>query len=326
LHELLTGSPAYVADTVPGLLAMIVADPPPPLSSMRADAPLDLEAIVLRCLEKDRERRYPSVAALARALERFATAETRPLVRRISRVLGEDAPPATEVAQLTPSVGFTVNEPVAQTNGTWARTGRLREGALSKRLYQRPLVQLAAAVGVFGIGFAAWLLGSSSSGSPGSGSPGSGSPGSPPAASPTTVAQAITPAVAVVPSSAATPLTQPQAILPSEPSGSAVHPIAEPPASAHLLAGSARAPEGRPAEYEEESEVKAPAVTRPGKKLAAVAAAPAVSSQKSHAVSPPKPQARPPRAGSEAASAPPASTAAAPTSKKADVDLWSDPK
>src|SRR6187401_1415590 len=35
LHELLTGTPAYVADTVPGLLAMIVADAPPPLSAAR---------------------------------------------------------------------------------------------------------------------------------------------------------------------------------------------------------------------------------------------------------------------------------------------------
>ena len=55
LHELLTGSPAYVADTVPGLLAMIVADPPPPLCAARPDAPAELEAIILRCLEKDRE-------------------------------------------------------------------------------------------------------------------------------------------------------------------------------------------------------------------------------------------------------------------------------
>ena len=337
LHELLTGNPAYVADTVPGLLAMIVADPPPPLSAARPDAPLDLEAIILRCLEKDRERRYPSVAALARALERFATAETKPLVRRISRVLGEDAPPATEVAPISPLAGFTVHEPAAQTNGTWARTGRLREAAARKPVYQRPPVQIGAGVGVLGIALAAWLLGS------GAGSPDAGSEmaldltpkaAGTAAAPPATVAQAISPVVAAVPSAAAappvpaalgTPAVVPglaPAIRPAEASGSAVHPIAEPPATAHPVAGAARTPQAKAADAEE-STGKASTVARPGKKLAAGGAAPTVAPGKGHAA--PKPPARPPRAASEAPSTPPASTAPAST-KKADVDLWSDPK
>jgi serine/threonine-protein kinase len=333
LHELLTGSPAYVADTVPGLLAMIVADPPPPLSAARADAPGELEAIILRCLEKDRERRYPSVAALARALERFATAETKPLVRRISRVLGEDAPPATEVAPIAP-MGFTVHEPVAQTNGTWARTGRVREVTARKPVYQRPQVQIGAGVGVIAIGLAAWLFGV------GSGTPApteaaldlAPSPAAArPAAAPTTVAQAVTPAVAAVPASAAAPpapaalgtpavvpsLAQRPVIHPAEPSDSAVHPIAEAKASAAAADATPRIPASKSAD----PAAKAPAGARSGKK-AATAAAPAVASQKSHAAPAPKAPARPPRAESEAPSAPPAAA----SSKKADVDLWSDPK
>jgi eukaryotic-like serine/threonine-protein kinase len=357
LHELLTGSPAYVADTVPGLLAMIVADPPPPLTAARADAPVDLEAIILRCLEKDRERRYPSVAALARALERFATAETKPLVRRIARVLGEDAPPATEVAPIAPVMGFTVNEPGAQTNGTWARTGRLREAAVRKPLYQRPQVQLAAGVGVLGIGLAAWLLGAGPgnpvsgnpvSGNPVSRTPGSGSPvsgatetaldltpkaASPaPTALPAAVAQAVTPAVAVLPSTAAAPpmpaaLGTP-AVVPSlaqpgvhsaEPS-SGVHPIAASPTSTSLATGTLH-----PSAASEESKAKAATAARPSKKVAAAVGTPAATAaQKGHAAPAPKPPARPPRVASETPAAPPASTPA--SSKKADVDLWSDPK
>ncbi|HEU4581468.1 MAG TPA: serine/threonine-protein kinase [Polyangiaceae bacterium] len=329
LHELLTGTPAYVADTVPGLLAMIVADPPPPLSSARADAPAELEAIILRCLEKDRERRYPSVAALARALERFATAETKPLVRRISRVLGEDAPPATEVAPIAP-LGFTVHEPVAQTNGTWARTGRVREVAARKPLYQRPQVQIGAGVGVLGLGLAAWFLGAGSGGPPLTETALDLSPRpAATAAAPATVAQAVAPAAAAVPSVAAAPpapaalgapaavpsLAQAPAIRPAEPAGSAVRPIAEPPASAPAASSAPRAP----ASKHDVPEERAAAGARPGKKAAATSA---VAAQKSHAAAAPRPPARPPRAEPQA----PAAAPAAASSKKADVDLWSDPK
>lgn len=156
LHELVAGSPAYVADTIPGLLAMIVADPAPPLTASRRDAPLELEATILRCLEKDRERRFASVAELARALERFASPETRTLVRRISRVLGDHAPEQHDSGSFGPG-GFTTREPAVQTHNTWARTGRLSEGAHSP-LYSRPGVQLGTAVGALGVGLVAWLL------------------------------------------------------------------------------------------------------------------------------------------------------------------------
>jgi serine/threonine-protein kinase len=157
LHELLAGTPAYVADTVPGLLAMIVADPPPPLSSSRPDAPPELEAIILRCLEKDRERRFASVAEFARALERFASPETRPLVRRIARVLGDTSDASQSYRSIPPGLA-TQHEPVNQTHNTWARTGRLSEPA-SVPFHARPSVQLGAGLGLVGAGLlAAWLL------------------------------------------------------------------------------------------------------------------------------------------------------------------------
>jgi serine/threonine-protein kinase len=158
LHELLTGAPAYVADTVPGLLAMIVADPPPPLTRCRADAPRELEAAILRCLEKDRERRFANVSEFARAIERFASLETRPLVKRIARVLGDHGAPAPQLAAPTP-FGATLVEPVVgQTNGTWARTGQHHDAGAGKPAYRRPSVQWAAGAGALGIGVASWFL------------------------------------------------------------------------------------------------------------------------------------------------------------------------
>src|SRR5205814_6446626 len=58
LHELLTGAPAFNADTLPGICAAIIADEPPPVRSLRADAPAELELIVSKCLEKSVAARF----------------------------------------------------------------------------------------------------------------------------------------------------------------------------------------------------------------------------------------------------------------------------
>jgi len=155
LHELIAGAPAYIADTVPGLLAMIVADPPPPVSATRPDTPHDLEGAILRCLEKDRERRFSNVAEFARAIERFASPESRPLVKRISRVLGDAGISRADVGSISSS--YTTREPAVQTHSTWARTGRVHEASPAP-FYARPTVQLGAGVGLVGVALVSWLL------------------------------------------------------------------------------------------------------------------------------------------------------------------------
>jgi serine/threonine-protein kinase len=88
LHELLARETPFYADTAPALFAMITADPPVSLRQHRADAPAELEAVVLKCLEKDRARRYQTVAELARALRPFASRDGAASVDRVSRILG----------------------------------------------------------------------------------------------------------------------------------------------------------------------------------------------------------------------------------------------
>ncbi|MEO8183215.1 MAG: serine/threonine-protein kinase [Deltaproteobacteria bacterium] len=344
LHELLTGNPAYVADTVPGLLAMIVADAPPPLSSQRPDAPPELEAAILRCLQKDREQRFASVAALARALERFASNETKPLVRRIARVLGDDAAPETQLAPLS-AVGFTVNEPTGQTNGTWARTGKLRELRLRTPLYARPDVQVGAGVGVLGLGVLVWLLASGSgNGLEGSGLQGSAPQGSAPqadranvgratasAAAPAVVAAPIVaalPPAAVPPAALAAPaVTIAGSLRPEAPPSDArpevravvapngVRPLLEPTRAGSTRAG---APPGTRAEADQDAESSRKptgAAGRTGKKVAA-ASAPA---PRTHVSPAPKAPSAPPPTTPAAASPPP---------KKGDTlnDLFNDTK
>jgi serine/threonine protein kinase len=70
LFELLTGQPPFHAGTIIGVAMMHKSDLPPSTQSIRADVPGWLDRIVLKCLEKRPERRFPSAAALAAELRR----------------------------------------------------------------------------------------------------------------------------------------------------------------------------------------------------------------------------------------------------------------
>ncbi|HYP77738.1 MAG TPA: serine/threonine-protein kinase [Polyangiaceae bacterium] len=91
LHEMLSGCRLHDAQATPALLAMIAADPAVPLSHLRADVPLELEAVVLRAVAKDREARYSNLAEFAEALRAFASEEGRESVARIAKALGRRA-------------------------------------------------------------------------------------------------------------------------------------------------------------------------------------------------------------------------------------------
>lgn len=71
LYELLTGSVPFAGATMPEICAAVLKDHPPPPSASAKDVPARLDAIVLRCLEKDPAQRYARVSDLAAALEPF---------------------------------------------------------------------------------------------------------------------------------------------------------------------------------------------------------------------------------------------------------------
>ncbi len=72
LHELLSGSPAFEGTTLPGVCASIAADPPAALRLQRPDVPVELEAVVLKCLEKDPARRFQAARELIPLLATFS--------------------------------------------------------------------------------------------------------------------------------------------------------------------------------------------------------------------------------------------------------------
>ena len=71
LFELLVGVTPFEGDAPAMVLAGILGRSAPSILEDRPDVPVALDAIVLRCLEKERLRRFASAAALAEALERF---------------------------------------------------------------------------------------------------------------------------------------------------------------------------------------------------------------------------------------------------------------
>jgi serine/threonine-protein kinase len=92
LYRLLAGRPAFEGQGSAATLAAIIGDAPYPLRALRPDVPPDLEAIVLRCLEKDRTRRIQTVRELGIALQRFTVAQTGSMLPAIA--LPPSVPPA----------------------------------------------------------------------------------------------------------------------------------------------------------------------------------------------------------------------------------------
>ncbi len=74
LYEMLTMARLYRADTDLAIMHRIVSQDVPPPSSVVADLPRALEAIVLRCLARDREHRFATALELQHELESCARA------------------------------------------------------------------------------------------------------------------------------------------------------------------------------------------------------------------------------------------------------------
>ncbi len=100
LYEVLTGQLPFSGDTTPQLCANVMTTQPIPPQLHRAEIPDDLSQVILRCLEKDRERRYADVAELGLALKPFGGAASSLAAARVERILGRT--PAPAAAELSP--------------------------------------------------------------------------------------------------------------------------------------------------------------------------------------------------------------------------------
>ena len=138
LYELVTGRVPFEGESLMELCLKLAQEDPPAPSSLRPGLPAGLESVLLRCLEKEPSRRFPSVTSLAKALGPFAKRES---------IAPVDGVESTELAAREPSsslehspgavTGSDSSDAPAgpgtssasigsRTGTTWGRTGRLQ--------------------------------------------------------------------------------------------------------------------------------------------------------------------------------------------------------
>jgi serine/threonine-protein kinase len=76
LHELVTGERPFHGDTLSALAVAIATEAPSRPSALCPGVAPGLELAILRCLEKERAARFPSVASLSQAIAPFAKSTT----------------------------------------------------------------------------------------------------------------------------------------------------------------------------------------------------------------------------------------------------------
>jgi serine/threonine-protein kinase len=132
LFELLAGTPPFHGESLPHLFTQIMTEPPLALAPLRPDVPPELEQVLIKCLQKDREQRYQSVGEFAAALMPFAPRRSRYTAERIMRVSGirhhfDPSLPAPSAGAAKEAVPSLPPPPAAQTlgartNAAWSET------------------------------------------------------------------------------------------------------------------------------------------------------------------------------------------------------------
>jgi eukaryotic-like serine/threonine-protein kinase len=135
LHELVTANHPFPAETPWDTMAQILSRPPILLRAQRADAPAELEAVVRRCLEKDRDGRFADVASLVAALAAVPPAQAQNIAERArptpdpeSRALAVSEGTASSLSPPSGSTLTDANWGASSTRHAWTR-GRLLAGA-----------------------------------------------------------------------------------------------------------------------------------------------------------------------------------------------------
>ncbi len=225
LYEALTGRTPFAGDTVMQIASSIFHSAPEPLEKARPGLPDGLSAVVLKCLEKRAEDRYPDVRELANALVPFSPG-AEASAARVARILGGSLPPPSPLADTVP-VASSVPRPVSNPTPIAASTSTspafvgMQSGASSspprRGLYALIAVGVAAAIGI------SFTLGRSSE----QPAPASTAPSTLPATSPSPPASAPSPPATLTPAADSSP-----PVSASAPSASASHvPSHAPPAA-----------------------------------------------------------------------------------------------
>jgi serine/threonine protein kinase len=150
LFELLTGHLPFAGEEMTHLCASILSAPATPLRERCAGASAELEAILLKCLQKDPACRYRNVAELAQELAVFGSPVSQHQLEAIKRIVREGGasirPPRISDAILPPrQPALTVEEAFTLPIGS-ARSGNFLGLALLGTVGVALIVALAVAL------------------------------------------------------------------------------------------------------------------------------------------------------------------------------------
>lgn len=156
LYHLLTGRPPHVGESTFDVLVQVMEREPELPRKLNSRAPLALEQICLKCLEKAPENRYPNATALVEDLERFLQdepVEARALgwFGRVRRWARREPALATRLGALA---GFVALE-MFDYHILSQQLGTLKHYTLWG--FHLPMLALAAVWGVSAICFQQWL-------------------------------------------------------------------------------------------------------------------------------------------------------------------------
>lgn len=137
LYEALAGRAPFASDIVAELWHLVRTATPVPLPALRPDVPLAVNEIVMKCLEKERTRRYANLGELADALYYIVAPRSRHSIERIRHMSG--TPPALHSS--APAIATDNTLPAASTT---RRLSRPRSILLGLGLAATALAGLAA--------------------------------------------------------------------------------------------------------------------------------------------------------------------------------------
>jgi serine/threonine-protein kinase len=166
LYELLTGRTPFEAPTVPELCAAVLHDEPTPLTAYSSGLPEDLGRVLMRCLEKPPERRWPTVTTLAEALVPFASASGVESFERIRGIAWKaqrppsdpDMPPSSR-RQGAPLAVAAPAAPVKRAPTEVAVTHTdFVQGGVVRRLRPQHAMFFAAAITMVGVMLVGWVV------------------------------------------------------------------------------------------------------------------------------------------------------------------------
>jgi eukaryotic-like serine/threonine-protein kinase len=197
---------------------LILTAAPSPVRDFSPGVPEALQAVVLHCLEKDRDRRFADVSQVAFALAPFGSRATSRSIERISRILGSSSGLDLMPASSAPALAQGAGTYGAGTQANWGQTTASRSSAV-------PLVAAGAVAVLLLGGLAAFFVLRAKPGVEPA-LAGSGQP----------IAADAVPSAAPAPPVAVVPLPEPVAVPPTAPAVSArpapaVSPVAAPAAA-----------------------------------------------------------------------------------------------